>query len=363
MLRFFKGSSRLACGALFCCFGLSACVTSGSLRSEFVRGKQAYQSGRVLASYRILHGMDMSGKVPPKEFYKVMDEVNKAAEYLMAQWLEEGQRSVEEGDLPRALGYYEDLLLTLPSTDPLRGKLEEKAEPIRKQIATLRSDIQVILEQAHTSFLAGKIEEARLRLIDAREQSYKSRLDFPMEQERLLAECDRRLPAPVVELSEVEAPGPSESKVDIAKLAKAAKKKATRRRRPRRRPKPRRRPEVPRVANVTPSVDNEVAGLMKEAEKLNKKRHWTDAIVAYRRVLRKDSDHQGAKKALRQLEPVRKKLLAEWTKEAAEYFAKEQLDKAAPLYRRILRIDPGNLRAKEGLQMFKRLNELKGKKN
>ncbi|MBW2703570.1 MAG: hypothetical protein JRF33_22355 [Deltaproteobacteria bacterium] len=359
MLRFFKGPSRLACGALLCCFGLSACVTSGSLRSEFERGKQAYQSGRVLASYRILHGMDMSGKVPPKEFYKVMDEVNKATEYLMAQWLEEGQRSVEEGDLSRALGYYEDLLLTLPSGDPLRGKLEEKAAPIRKQIEDLRSEILTILEQAHASFLAGKIEEARLRLIDAREQSYKHRLDFPMEQERLLAECDRRLPAPVVELSEVEAPGPVESKVDIAKLTKVAKKKRARRRRPRRRPKPRRRPDVPRAT----AVDNEVAGLMKEADKLKKKRHWADAIVAYRRVLRKDSDHQDAKKALRQLESVRKKLLAAWTKEAEEYFAKERLDKAAPLYRRILKIDPGNLRAKEGLQMFKRLKELKGKKN
>ena len=83
------------------------------------------------------------------------------------------------------------------------------------------------------------------------------------------------------------------------------------------------------------------------------------SVAGLARCLKKDIET--AARALEKLEPVRKRLLDDELKKAGEHFAKENLEKAAPHYQRALLLDPGNIRAKEGLQMYRRLKELKNK--
>ena len=102
-------------------------------------------------------------------------------------------------------------------------------------------------------------------------------------------------------------------------------------------------------------------GLLRQGGRYQASKMYLEAILTYRKVLELYPEQSEAARALQKLEPARKRLLDDELKKAGEYFAKENLEKAAPHYQRVLLLDPGNIRAKEGLQMYHRLKELKNK--
>ena len=100
-------------------------------------------------------------------------------------------------------------------------------------------------------------------------------------------------------------------------------------------------------------------GLLRQGNRYRAKKKYLEAILTYRKVLELYPVQTEAAEALEKLEPTRRRLVDEELRKAGEYFTREDLENAAPHYKRALLLDPGNIRAKEGLQMYRRLKELK----
>lgn len=83
------------------------------------------------------------------------------------------------------------------------------------------------------------------------------------------------------------------------------------------------------------------------------------SFEAFREVLALDAGNREARAALEELEPKRKQLIKEFLERADQHFARQELERAAPFYQQVLRLDPGNQRAREGLEMHRRMEELK----
>ncbi|MBN2497609.1 MAG: hypothetical protein JXR96_23655 [Deltaproteobacteria bacterium] len=337
---------------LVCSVGLSlgACKTSTSQGPTIEHCRQAYQRGDVLEAYTVLKSLDLENQPKPADYHLLIDDVTEAVEYLIEQWLHSGDQLLAEGDLRGALRYYRDISQRLKDDDPLGLKAAEKAGQVEAQIASVERQIEQTAQAASTAFLAGDYEEARLKLLQVREQVREHGLDYNLDSERLLAECDRRLPSQEIELSQPAAPG--EIAPEVAETAPV--------RRSRLRHPPRRRRVRPDVkpAETKPS---EVDALFTRAGRLQARGDILGAVTTLRKILAIQPSHSGAKAAMRALKPEREALVARWMKKASEHFAREELDKAAPFWRKVLKIDPDNLRAKEGLQMFRHLEEIKSK--
>ena len=346
---------------------LHACSAgTQSVSQRLEASRMAFGQGEVLQAYRGVQEIRIEeDQSLASEYEKLSATVTAATEYLVERWLEQSGFWVEQGDLIEALRYYDDLISRLPAGDPLQRMLTEKSKTLRERRAGLERELASMGKQARTDFADGQVDAARQKLLEARWQAQESNLEFALADARLLEECDRRLPGRVEELEEELAP---ESHVQESKLTKAGKKRL-RKRHSRIRYKRGHRPRVSVAQAVaTVPIDPAPVPRVPDAEKLfvlgRKERSRGDkvaAIVTFRRVLAADPNHAGAKQALRQLEKFRKKQIAKWMKKAAAHFASEELDRAAPFYRLILKLDPDNLRAKEGIQMHRRLSELKQK--
>ena len=141
-------------------------------------------------------------------------------------------------------------------------------------------------------------------------------------------------------------------------LEETTEKPAKKRRKPRRKKVARHRAKEAPIAG-TEAENSEIDRLLKRGRAHVKKHQYVNAIITFNKVLAISPDHPDAVKALDELEPYRKQLIADRMKKANNYFAQEDLEKAAPLYQQVLNLDPDNIRAKEGLQMYRQLKKLK----
>jgi tetratricopeptide (TPR) repeat protein len=349
--------------------GLWGCTSGPSARERLLAGQDAYKSGEVLTAYRLLKPLAADGG---REVQALMAEVARAAEYLVELWLEKADHFLSQGDLVRSAAYYQDLLQLLPDADGLRRTVEQRASPVLGRLQQLRETSDALVAQARQEFSAGRYDEARQKLEEARWQVLESSLEFPVEHERLLEECERRLPGEVEELTQAGEQPEIAAGAGHLGASKTAASRPKRTRRPAVRPRPpikrqpapvasgSSNPQPEPVAAVEP-MEPRVRALFEEGQQAARRGDTAVAVVAFRKLLRLLPTHQGAKKALAELEPARAKLVSEWMTKASQLFAQERLEEAAPYYEKILTIDPDNIRAREGRQMYLRLQELKAK--
>jgi hypothetical protein len=346
-------TAALSSVVLFLVFLMSSCATTkGNINPTVEAGLDAYHDGEVLLAYKILRALSTKKDDLPENFNHLVTQVTNAAENLIERFLEKGDYWFEEGDLPKALQYYSDVADQLDQDDPLRSILTKKILDVKEKLKELESELAELVELGQYEFRDGEYKKAQETLLQARYKAAEYNIPFSMKVERLIEESGRRIP--------------QESSNDkfIQDSIKRLKKKSRQRRKARLRALRRKRmQEAQTKAEETEddSVDIKIKRLLVIGKKNVKKRNYEKAILAFLGVLDIDAEQVEAIKELAKLDKVRKELVEKLMKQASEYFGKEDLESAAPLYRRVIGLDPQNIRAKEGLQMYKRFSELKNK--
>jgi tetratricopeptide (TPR) repeat protein len=337
--------STLACVLL--AFLAGACAASSvGVRENLQAGEEAFERGDVLTAYRLLRNPALTQETLPPRYSTLLKQVTEAAEYLIERWLEKGDFWLAQGNFSKANSYYRDIADQLPPHDPFRIKLVEKTRELDKKIEEVKSAVEELVEEGLEAFKSSDFKKAGQKLAEARWKAVEHNLPFTMRYQRLIEECKRRLPeetdqAVVAEGDNFLAP---EKSVD----------------RPPR--KSRRRRALRRRKGPINTDDEEVyRGLLRQGMRYQTRKMYLEAILTYRKVLELYPEQPEAAQALERLESVRKQLLDEELRKAGEFFARENLEKAAPHYQRALLLDPGNIRAQEGLQMYQRLKELRKK--
>jgi tetratricopeptide (TPR) repeat protein len=318
--------------------------TSTNIQKNLQAGEEAFGRGEVLEAYRLLRDPAMmQGRLPPR-YSTLLKQVTEATEYIIERWLEKGDFWLAQGNFAKALSYYRDITDQLPPNDPFRKKLLEKTRELESRIETVRREVEELVEEGLKDFEAARFKPAQEKLVEARWKAVEHDLPFTMRYQRLIEECQRRLPEEPDSVADIEVDLPSEDTGDKLK-------RKSRRRRAVRKPKP-----------AVKTDDEEVyRGLLRRGNRYQARKRYLEAILTYRKALELYPEQAEAARALEKLEPARKRLVDDELKKAGEYFAKENLEKAAPHYQRALLLDPGNIRAQEGLQMYRRLKELKKK--
>jgi tetratricopeptide (TPR) repeat protein len=325
------------------CAASSTNVQNDSLRT----GAEAFYRGDVLEAYRLLRNPALTQEPPPPHYSALLKQVTAAAEYLIERWLEKGNFWLAQGNFSKAILYYRDITDQLPEDDPFRIKLTKKARELQSKIEGIRKEIETLVEGGLGDFKASEFRRAKHKLVEARWKALDHNLPFAMKYQRLIEECQRRLPEELEDIVEIKAKDvPADT--PAAKAGKRLTQKSRRRRALRKKKSP-------------VKIDDEEVyrGLLRLGNRYRARKIHLEAILTYRKVLELYPEQPEAARELEKLEPVRKQLLGDELKKAGRHFAKENLQKAAPHYQRALLLDPGNIRAKEGLQMYRRLKELK----
>lgn len=102
-----------------------------------------------------------------------------------------------------------------------------------------------------------------------------------------------------------------------------------------------------------------VRDLLEKSRDLKKKGMTFEAIVALEEARTKDPESNAVKLALEALEDDRLRLIDGYLEIADRHYARQELDDAVPYYKRVLRLEPDNLRAKEAVQMHQNLERIK----
>jgi len=328
----------------FLLFTAGCSGASSSVQKNLQAGEEAFGRGDVLEAYRLLRDPAMTrGRLPPS-YSILLRQVTEATEYIIERWLEKGDFWLAQGNFAKALSYYRDITGQLPPSDPFRARLLEKTRELESKIEGVRREVEELVEKGLKDFEASRFKPAQEKLVEARWKAVEHDLPFTMRYQRLIEECQRRLPEepdPVAGM-EVDLPG-EETGVKL-------------------KPRPRRRRATRKMQPPVETDEEEVyRGLLRRGHRYHAGQKYLEAILTYRKALELYPQQAGAARALAELEPIRRRLVNEELKKAGEYFAKENLEKAAPHYQRALLLDPGNIRAQEGLQMYRRLKELKKK--
>lgn len=323
----------------------SGCAgASTNIHKNLQAGEEAFGRGDVLQAYRLLRDPAMMRGHPPPRYSTLLKQVTEATEFIIERWLEKGDFWLAQGNFAKALSYYRDITEQLPPNDPFRAKLLEKTRELESRIEGVRREVEALVEQGLDDFAAGRYQPAKQKLVEARWKAVEHNLPFTMRYQRLIEECQRRLPEELDVVGDIELELPEED-------AGGKVKRKPRRRRPVRKPKP----------AVKTDEEEIYRGLLRRGSRYQARKKILEAILTYRKVLELYPEQSEAARALEKLEPSRKRLVNRELKKAGEYFARENLEKAAPHYQRVLLLDPGNIRAQEGLQMYRRLKELKKK--
>ena len=317
--------------------------TASGVKENLRAGEEAFGRGDVLEAYRLLRDPALMQAALPPRYSTLLKQVTEAAEYLIERWLEKGDFWLAQGNFSKALSYYRDIAERLPRNDPFRTKLMEKAAELELKLESVRKEVEALVEEGLNEFKASNFKPAQQKLVEARWKAVEHNLPFTMRYQRLIEECQRRLPEEP-EVSEVADILPAEDHGGKSKY------KARRRRTMRKRKAPEKTDE-----------EEIYRGLLRRANRYQARKRYLEAILTYRKVLELYPEQSEAALALEKLESTRKRLVDEALKKAGEYYAKENLEKAAPHYQQALLLDPGNIRAQEGLQMYHRLKELRKK--
>lgn len=102
-----------------------------------------------------------------------------------------------------------------------------------------------------------------------------------------------------------------------------------------------------------------VRDLLEKSRDLKKKGMIFESLVALEEARAKDPESSAVKLALESLEDERLRLIDGYLELADRHYGKEELDEAVPYYKRVLRLEPDNLRAKEAVQMHQNLERIK----
>lgn len=323
-----------------------ACAASSSnVLGNLRAGEEAFEQGDVLTAYRLLRNPALTKETLPPRYSTLLMQVTEAAEYLIERWLEKGDFWLAQGNFSKAISYYRDIAGQLPEDDPFRSKLMEKTGELETRLDGVRREVEALVQAGLRDFKASNFKQAKQNLVEARWKAVEHNLPFTMRYQRLIEECQRRQPE--------EFRGEVDTQAgNLLPPDQPGEKLTTR--------KSRRRP-APRKRKGPEKIDEEeiYRGLLRQGRRYLTRNMYMEAILTYRKVLELYPEQTEAAQALEQLESTRKRLLDQELKKAGKFFAKENLEKAAPHYQRALLLDPGNIRAQEGLQMYRRLKELK----
>jgi tetratricopeptide (TPR) repeat protein len=326
----------LALSVLTGCFGHTPEVPDN--RQLLEQGKRAYREGRILESYRILKQIPASDNGQGKQVKTLLARATQGTENLIRRWMEQGDFWIAQGNPARAVAYYRDLASQLPAADPLRQRFEERASQVEKNLATRQREVETLVAAAQLEFNRGGYGQARENLLKARWRAMEHNVEFSIENERLLAECERRLAgtAPAVRSTGQ----PNQPILDPALHPQGG---------------------SPAEAHGSTQVKSWLVRAQRNLSKKMDKFILIETIELLQRVLKVMPDQPEAIAAMQRAQRMRKQMVEEWMKIASDFFARQELEKAVPYYRDVLELQPGHLRALEGLQMYNRLKEIKNK--
>ena len=263
----------------------SCCASSGSSeRKLFSQSQEAFSRGKVWKSYRMLRNVTPGDGITSENFNELLTKVTNAAEHLITQFLERGDFWEKNNDLPKALQYYQDITDQLPTDDPLRQQLSQKAKKVQKKIIELQTKIAELVEDGENAFREENYSLAQSNLMRARYVAADSNLPFSMPVERLLEEATRRLPEKITEGRK-------------SRLALRAFKKNRDKQKVRLKKLRRRRQNTPKEGNANPKPEKEatkveISKLLTHAKTMQKQSNLEQAIVAFTKIVVLDPSQQ-----------------------------------------------------------------------
>lgn len=338
----------LSLGMLFAVMlspGVAGCAHAPPRPASVELAASAFARGDVLNAYRLLRSAPEDASTSrERERLALLAKATQATEHLIEVWLARSEAVATAGDPARALEYLEDLLRDLPADDPLRSSVAQRAKNYVERLSEARRKVDAIVAKADQVFQAGQIEEAHALLLEASAAARAAHLPYSLAHERLMVECERRAPELVATPKDDQ---PKGQRFAVRAAEKAAAKVE---------PPPSETPPAPAEELPKPGENLYQQGLqkLKEGQK-------DTAIALLQKALSVDPQHEGVRRELKKLSSYRTAAIQKYLGMAAEHFAREELDLAAPFYERVLELEPENLRAKEGLQMYQRFQELKKK--
>jgi tetratricopeptide (TPR) repeat protein len=308
-------------------------------RNLFAEAQQAYAAGNVIDTAGLLRNVPESSPDYTKAKAQLA-QVGAKADKLVAKLIARADDMVNDGLVQRAIPLLTDLLARVGGDK--RADIEKKLQAARDKLVVVKQEYEDKIARGKDRLRGGDAREASRLLTRAADIADDNDLPWGFAEQQLLEQARIDAPAPTQRVSQHDSD-----------------------------PRRRHRRPVAETEMIVGSVDTfasqvqeiarlkNVRDLVDKARDFKKKGMLYEALVTLEEAHAKDPDSPAVKLGLEALEDDRSRLVDGYLEVADRYYAKQELEAAVPYFRRVLRLEPDNLRAKEAVQMFQNLEKIK----
>lgn len=308
-------------------------------RNYYTEAQQAFASGNVIDTVALLRKVQDSSA----DFAKAKTQLTQLAaksDKLMNRLISRSDDAMGDGLYQHALAILTEVQSRV-STEK-KPEVDKKLQTAKDKLATAKAEYDDKLKRGKERLRGGDAREAYRLLSRASDLADDNAFAWTFAEQQAFEQARMESPAP--------------------KNASAQRDADTRRRK---------RRQVADNEMIVGSVDTfasqeqeitrlkNTRDLVDKARDFKKKGMLYEAIVTLEEAHAKDPDSPAVKLGLDGLEDDRARLVDGYLEVADRYFAKQELEAAVPYFRRVLRLEPDNLRAKEAVQMYQNLERIK----
>ena len=309
-------------------------------RNYFAEAQQSLANGNVIDTVLLLHCVSDSSPDFPKAKSMLVQLVAKS-DKLLNKLIARSDDALGDGLYLKSVAILSDVQTRVGADR--KPEVDKKLQVARERLAAIKVEFEDKLKRGKERLRGGDAREALRLLSRASELADDNAFAWTFAEQQSLEQARMESPAP--------------------KGASAGQRDADSRRRKRR--------QVADNELIVGSVDTfasqeqeitrlkNTRDLVDKARDFKKKGMLYEAIVTLEEAHAKDPDSPAVKLGLDGLEDDRSRLVDGYLEVADRYFAKQELESAVPYFRRVLRLEPDNLRAKEAVQMYHNLEKIK----
>ncbi len=250
---------------------------------------------------------------------------------------------LSDGQAARAIAVLTAMQKQLPS-DRRGADLDKRLGQAKDKLAALRAEHEDKLNRGRERTRAGDPREAFRLFARAEDIAEDNEFPWTLTEEQLYEQARIDLPAPAQRVAAVHEQEPRRKRrrgnTEATELISGGEDTFVSQEQ-----------ELVRLKNVR--------DLVEKARDYKKRGMTYEAIVTLEEARAKDPESGAVKLGLESLEDDRARLVDGYLEVADRYFAKQELESAVPYFRRVLRLEPDNLRAKEAIHMYDNLEKIK----
>jgi hypothetical protein len=275
----------------------------------------------------------------------LVQQILPRVEKLQARYVQKADDAAALGFAAKAVEYYTSVLQNTPVSANDKPALEKKLHAASDQVAKLKKEYEEKLRSARDALVRGDALDAYRALTRASDIAEDQNFPWTFVEDQEL------------ELAKAELPANQRSSIQKHASMKKKRRATT--------AAPKEEEAIVGAVDTFASQEQEISRLksvrdLVERARDYKKRGMTyEAVVTLEEARKKDPDSGAVKLLLEGLEEERVRLVEEYLEIADRNFAKQDLEAAVPYFRRVLRLESDNLRAKEAIQMFQNLEKIK----